>query len=214
MNTRRAKHLARTLALLALLLCCAGAAAQTPAPVGGVIVVDTSASVESLSGPEGKKFLEAFGRFAQAGDEFAVIRVSTYASIHLEPTEDAGMVAKKVSELFKDKEPQATSLYDGCALALKKALGSRHGRRFILVLSDGVDTVSELPLKEVQRLLHEGGVKLFAVEVGQSQHVGGSDGGFRNLEALAKASGGAAFRLKKKGDYDAIFENVREALAR
>jgi Ca-activated chloride channel homolog len=226
MPSPRAKSAARTFLLLALLLGCARAAAAqgaaaatapTPAaePVSVVIVVDTSASVESLSGAEGRRFLDSFARFAQAGggrDEFSVVSVSTFASVSLDRTEDAGEVSKKLSDLFSSREPQATSLYDGCALALKKALGGKHGRRALLVLSDGLDTVSELSLKDVQKLLGESGVRLFAVEVGQRNSVGKLPEGFRALEALAKSSGGAAYRLKKKGgDFDSVLSAVRDA---
>lgn len=221
MKTRRANPGARTLLLFALLLCPAGAAAAQTAPaavpVSGVIVVDASTSARSLSGADRKRFLDAFARFAQAGggrDEFSVVKVSTRASLHLDRTGDAGVVSKRLSELFREREPGATALFDGCALALKMASGGRHGRRFLLVLSDGVDTTSELSLRDVEKLLKEGGVKLFAVEVGRGSPVAGFDGGFRTLEALAKASGGAAFRPKKAGEFDAVLSSVREALGR
>ncbi|HEX7316705.1 MAG TPA: VWA domain-containing protein [Pyrinomonadaceae bacterium] len=218
-------HVSRLL-LLALLLCVArsagaqtGTAATTPVaePVSGVIVVDASTSADSLSGADGKRFREAFARFAQASggrDEFTVVEVSTYASVSLDRTEDAAEVSKKLSRLFSSREPAATSLFDGCALALKKAAQGKYERRFILVLSDGVDTVSELSLKEVEKLLKEGGVKLFAIEVESRDRVGNFDGGFRALEALAKASGGAAYRQKKKGEFDPILSSIREALRR
>jgi Mg-chelatase subunit ChlD len=226
MNTPRANSKARTLALLALLICgaraaCAqtGAAATAPAaePASGVIVVDASTSAEALSGSDGKRFLESFARFAQASggrDEFAVVEVSTYASVSLERTEDAAAVSKKLSKLFSSREPAATALFDGCALALKKAAGGKHGRRFILVLSDGIDTTSELSLGAVETLLKAGGVKLFAVEVESRERIRNFDGGFRNLEALAKASGGAAYRVKKRGEFDPILSSIREALGR
>lgn len=223
---RRAKSEARTLLLLALLLCGARAAdAQTPPaappppaePVSGVIVVDASTSAQSLSGADGKRFLDAFARFAQAGggrDEFSVVKVSTHASLFLDRTEEAGEISKKLSKLFKEREPAATSLFDGCALALKNVLAGKHQRRFLLVLSDGVDTISELTLKDVENLLKGSGVKLFAVEVGEKSPVAGFGGGFRNLEALAKASGGAAYRLKKKGEFDSILTSVGAAVRR
>jgi|SRR5919205_1154729 Mg-chelatase subunit ChlD len=205
------------LVVLVLLLCCAGsAAAQTAEPLSGVIVVDTSTSVDSLSGSEGRKFLEAFGRFAQAGggrDRFSVVRVSTQASLYLEPTEDAARVTKSLSKLLSKREVSATALYDGCALALKQEAGGGQGRRFLLVLSDGLDTTSELPLKDLEALLKESGVKLFAVELPNRERVGGSPGP-RNLEALAKASGGAVFRPKKGADFDTMLAGVRSALGR
>lgn len=215
---------ARTLLpLIVLLLGCARPTAaqltaptQTPAdePSSGVVVVDTSASINSLSGSDGKKFLEAFEHFAQAGggrDEFALVRVSTAASLDLERTGDSGLVSKRLSKLFKNREVGATALFDGCALALKNVSEGGHGRRYLLVLSDGVDTTSELSLSDLQRLLKESGVKLFAVEVGGRYSV---PDGFRNLEALAKASGGAVYRLKKGSDSDTILAGIRSELRR
>lgn len=226
MNTPRANYRARALALLALLLCGGGAAraqagaaapAPTEEPASGVIVVDASTSAEALSGSDGKKFLEAFRRFAQAAggrDEFAVVEVFTRASVSLGRTGDAAAVSKKLSGLFSSREPGATALYDGCALALKQAAGGKHGRRFILVLSDGIDTTSELSLGDVETLLKGGGVRLFAVEVESRDRPRDFDGGFRNLEALAKASGGAAYRVKKRGEFDPILSSIRAALQR
>ena len=221
---RRAESKARTLTLLALLLCCAHAASAQTAPPAAeaepfsvVIVVDTSASVESLSGSDGKKFLDSLARFAQAGggrDEFFVVEVSTQASLYLDRTQDSAEVAKRLSKLFSPHGPAATALYDGCALALKKASEGKYERRVVLLLSDGVDTVSELTLNGIQHLLEVSGVKLFAVEIGQRRPVGSFDGGFRNLEALARASGGAAYRLKKGGGFETVWAAVRAAARR
>ena len=83
-----------------------------------------------------------------------------------------------------------------------------------LLLSDGIDTTSELSLGEVEKMLKGSGVKLFAVEVESRERLRSFDGGFRNLEALAKASGGAAYRLKQKGEFDPILSSIREAVSR
>lgn len=216
-------HVSRLL-LLALLLCGARAAcAQTETtaaaagPVSGVIVVDASTSADSLAGSGGKHLLEAFKRFTQASggrDEFAVVEVSTRASVSLAQTADAAEVSKRLAKLFSSREPGATALFDGCALALKVAARGKYEPRFILVLSDGIDTVSELSLRDVEKLLKGGGVRLFAVEVEPREHIDSFDGGFRNLEALAKASGGAAYRTKTKGGFDAILASIGEALRR
>ena len=221
---RRAKPEARALVLLAMLLCAARAvgpqtasAAPVAEPASGVIVVDTSSSAEALSGADGKRFLDAFARFAQAAggrDEFTVVEVSTNASVYLDRTQDLALVSKRLSKLFSSREPGATSLFDGCALALKKAAGGKYERRFILVLSDGIDTVSELSPKDVEKLLEEGGVKLFAIGVEPRERIRNFDEGFRTLERLAKASGGAAYRLKKKVEVDPILSSIREALRR
>jgi hypothetical protein len=83
------------------------------------------------------------------------------------------------------------------------------------MLSDGVDTLSDLELGDVQNLLKQTGVRLFAIDIGQGRGTAVSYAeGFRNLNKLASSSGGAVFRLKKGSELDSIFEHVTDALRR
>lgn len=218
---------ARTFVLLTLLLCAARAAdAQGPAPapapevqpVSIALVVDASASVGALDKAGGKRFRESFARLAAAEgvrDEFFVVKVSTRASLYLDRTEDPAEVSKALGKLFSKPEVGATALFDGCALAAEKLAGGRHERRSLLLLSDGVDTISSLKLEEVERLLKRAGVRLFAVEVGQESPVlEHRQLGFRNLERLAKASGGAAYRVKRASEFDSILASIGALLRR
>lgn len=214
---------AQTFVLLALLLCTARAAsaqavAPTPEvkPVSIALIVDASTSVGSLNRAGGKQFLESFASFAAAEggrDEFFIVKVSTQASLYLEGTEDAAEVSKALGNLFSKREVGATALFDGCALGVQKLANARHEGRFVLLLSDGLDTISELTRQDVENLLKRTGVRLFAIEVGEGspvpQH---SQDGSRNLEQLAKASGGAAYRVKKASEFDSILTSIRAQL--
>jgi Ca-activated chloride channel family protein len=226
-SSQRMKPKARTLLLLALLLCTARAASAqgssaAPAPevkpVSIALVVDASTSVGALNKTGGKQFLESFARFAAAEggrDEFLVVKVSTQASLYLDRTEDAAEVSKALGKLFSKREVGATALFDGCALGVEKLANARREGRFVLLLSDGVDTTSELTLEDVEGLLKRAGVKLFAIEMGQRDSLPAHDqGGFRNLEQLAKASGGAAYRVKKASEFDSILTSIRAQLRR
>jgi Mg-chelatase subunit ChlD len=219
---------ARTFVLPALLLLCSARAASAqssapaPAPeVGPVsiaLVVDASTSVGALDKAGGKQFLDSFARFAAAEggrDEFFIVKVSTQASLYLDRTEDPAQVSKALGKLFSKREVGATSLYDGCALGVQKLAGGTREGRFVLLLSDGVDTLSTLKLEDVEDLLKRTGVRLFAIEVGQGPPVREhSQDGFRNLEQLAQASGGAAYRVKKASEFDTILTSIRALLRR
>jgi Mg-chelatase subunit ChlD len=226
-SSQRMKLKARTLVLLALLLCTARATstqvvapAPTPEvkPVSIALVVDASTSVGTLNKAGGKQFLESFARFAAAEggrDEFFVVKVSTQASLYLDRTEDPAEVSKALGKLFSKREVGATSLFDGCALGVEKLANARHEGRFVLLLSDGVDTISERTLEDVESLLKRTGVKLFAIEMGEGSPVAEhNQNGFRNLEQLAKASGGAAYRVKKASEFDSILTSIRAKLRR
>ncbi len=218
---------ARTFVLLALLLCSARAAsaqgsppAPTPEvkPVSIALVVDASTSVGALDKAGGKQFRESFEHFAAAEggrDEFFVVKVSTRPSLYLNRTEDAAEVSKALGRLFSKQETGATTLYDGCALAVDGLAAGRHEGRFVLLLSDGLDTLSELSIEDVTNMLKRTGVRLFAIEVGERSPVPEHRQlGFRNLEQLAKASGGAAYRVKKASEFDSILTSIRALLRR
>jgi Ca-activated chloride channel family protein len=148
-------------------------------------------------------------------DEFFVVKVSTQASLYLDRTEDAAEVSKALGKLFSKQEVGATALYDGCALGAGKLANARHEGRVVILLSDGVDTLSTLKLEDVESLLKRTGVRLFAVEVGrESPALEHRRMGFRNLERLAKASGGAAYRVRKPSEFDSILTNIRALLRR
>jgi Mg-chelatase subunit ChlD len=227
MSSQCMKLKARAFVLLALLLCTAHAAsaqgsAPTPAPevkpVSIALVVDASSSVGALDKAGGKQFRDSFERFAAAEggrDEFFIIKVSTQASLYLDRTEDSAQVSKALGKLFSEREVGATSLFDGCALGVQKLAGGTREGRVVLLLSDGVDTLSELKLEDVESLLKRAGVRLFAVEVGQeSPALEHRRMGFRNLERLAKASGGAAYRVRKPSEFDSILTSIRALLRR
>lgn len=230
MLSRSAKPCARTLALLALLLCGVGegAPAQAPSdptpttaaePVSVAIVVDTSSSSRASLAEDSKRLRQALGRFLEAGggrDEFAVINVSTRPELYLDWADDPARVSKALSKLISRREPGATAIFDGCALAAAKARDAKHARRAVLVLSDGMDTTSALPAGEVEKLLKTAGVRLFAVEVGDRGKRDATyyEGGFGNLSRLASASGGAVYRLQKAAELDEILAAVRAELSR
>src|SRR5687768_8689706 len=228
MPARRARLNARTFALLALLLCggravasaqtAAPTPAQTPEPASIAIVIDTSASVWATFDSDGKRLRQALARFVEAGggrDEFFIFRVSTETELHLDRTEDASEVVRSLSKLLSRRKVGATALFDGCALAATKAADGKHTRRAVLLLSDGVDTISSMSLGDVEGLLKRAGVRLFAVEVGDRRSGGAYyEGGANNLSKLAKASGGAVYRLNKAGELDSILAAVRAELSR
>ena len=197
-------------------------AAPTPAtasePVSIAFVIDTSSSVWATFDSDGKRLRQAIAQFVEAGggrDEFFIFRVSTEVELYLDRTEDASEVAKSLSKLLSRRKVGATALFDGCALAATKAADGKHTRRAVLLLSDGVDTVSSMSLVDVEGLLKRAGVRLFAVEVGDRRSGGVyEEGGFRNLSRLAKASGGAIYRLNKAGELDSILAAVRAELSR
>lgn len=216
LDARTATRLA--LAFAALSACATLARAQAEeGPAGVALVVDTS---DSMRDAAGKRVHAALRRLLESGDardEYFVFGVSTDVNVELSGAGaglDAAGASKALGRLFSKKKQGATALYDACALAATRLANGRHPRRLILVISDGLDTVSATSLADVQNLLKRLGVRLVAVGIpsGDLRRVGGAVG-VEALDRLAAASGGSVYRMEKDAKEDAIHEGIKALLA-
>jgi VWFA-related protein len=100
------------------------------------------------------------------------------------------------------------------------------GRRAVIVISSGVDTFSKASFQDVLRAAEASAVPIYTIGLGHIMKLKGDvvgpsapfaridwDGAERQLEQLAKASGGRAYAvdstLEIPGIYDDIMENLR-----
>ncbi len=190
------------------------AAAAEPASIA--IVVDHSASMNNS--PAGKLLPDLLQRLVETGDdrnEYFIFSVST--SVNLEPegrhaSVDAKGAAKALKRIFSQRRVGATALFDACTLAAVKLSNAKHERRTILLLSDGVDTISTTTFGEVQNLLKLLGIRLSAVVI-EPAGSGAREAYLRDaidgLNKLAKASGGAVFQPTKETEKNVVFESIK-----
>lgn len=105
----------------------------------------------------------------------------------------------------------STAIWDAVALTssnvLEKAPGLR--RRAIILLTDGIDTTSRLPLKEAVNRALAAETVVYVIGIGDSKQEGVNRGPLREI---AERTGGRAFFPDKKLDLNAAFADIEREL--
>jgi len=176
-------------------------------PVSVGVIFDVSGS---MSGDKVKRARDALSKFIQTShdsDEYFLIAFNSRAQLLLDKTRDGNSVLNKLT--FIETKSQ-TALYDACYLGVEKVQRGVHPKRALLLISDGQDNNSRYTFKELQRLLKESDVTLYAIGILSGSDAGSSLGmeGQGILDELAGVSGGKAFFPRSAAEMDDIFEQI------
>ena len=132
-------------------------------PVSLGIVLDTSGSME------GEKMLaarDALDRFLYdllgPDDEVFLYRFSYQPHLVHDWTTDRDRLSRALGSI---RPRGGTALYDAVADAVVLAEEGRHRKKAVVVISDGNDTNSETDVREVQRLIRETEVLVYAIGI-------------------------------------------------
>jgi Ca-activated chloride channel family protein len=195
---------------------------DTPPPASVAIVYDTS----TLTGEKGrgKSFSRKKELFAALADyvrranprtEIFVIRFDETFRLTLNGTNNTEAILKALSELAASPQEGATALYDACLFAINTVARGRHDRRAIILLSDGVDTLSSRDLPDVTEALADKKIAVYAVNI-QTPDVKFFPQSYREgnyvLERLASVSNGKLFQLEKGKERITFFETIENDL--
>lgn len=215
----RARLLPRCALLLAALLAPVALRAQTAAavePLSVGVVVDASSSTRSSEvGDHMKTLLRHLSEFVKQSDprdEFFFVGAGTAPAL-LADWGDPESSLRALSKIRDAKFQGATALFDACYASLERLSAARNPRRALLVFSDGLDTISLRPEKDLTALLLAGKIPVFAFGTGSPSLPAQLRGrGEEVLKRLARQSGGAAFHPRKQKDFDAAFKELSEKL--
>jgi len=180
-------------------------------PLRLVIVFDTSLSVKSHLEFEKQAVARFFRSVMRPRDLAALISVSTEAVLRQGFTDDVAQLIASVRGL---KAEGATALYDALVMAAEY-LSSVEGRRAVLVLSDGRDTISRATLAQAVRRVQEVGATLYAINVEEPISANVRELiGETALEILARQTGGEVFSPTHLEEVDSAFARLAEHLRR
>ena len=121
--------------------------ASVPEPIGVVLVLDTSGSMKGEPIEDAGSAASLFMDEMRPIDEFAVVGFADSITIYSSFTSNRKNLRDSISQIVAEGE---TSLFDGIIIALdqfKKRDEIKH--RYLIVLSDGTDTVSKLTAQDV-----------------------------------------------------------------
>lgn len=161
-----------------------------PATIG--VIFDHSGSMRQRLGAA-RTALEMFISTGHPEDEYFLVTFNERVSAPLE-TSDGATLLRRLRGLKPEGD---TALYDAIHRALGRLHESRHRRRALLIVTDGVDNHSRYKLRDVQQQLREADTTIYVIGSPEPSSSGcGRLCHFEvtaRLDSLAAMSGGKAF---------------------
>jgi VWFA-related protein len=168
----------------------------------------------------GRQLLEVIGR----DDKIAVFKYDA----KLQPLADFDQGHEALDRVFDQlttPNSSETNFYDALLETLNR-MKSVGGRKAIILISSGVDTFSKANFEQVLQAAHDSATPIYVIGLGPTMKLEAAvygeaapfaridwDGAQKQLEKLAKVSGGRAYALESmlavSGIYDDIMENLR-----
>jgi Ca-activated chloride channel family protein len=185
---------------------------DVPCSVG--VVVDLSGSMRSKAGIAAGA-MRAFFDTANPGDEAFLLTVSTRPDTLSGFTSDFGNLEY---QLATARSGGATALVDTVHLALDRLHGAHHGRRALLIISDGMDNHSRYSETELLHFAEEADVQIYTIGMTPSTankkaiELTEERNGLTFLERLADRSGGLSFTLADYEDPAAVASKISRAI--
>ncbi|HEX4946275.1 MAG TPA: VWA domain-containing protein [Blastocatellia bacterium] len=161
-----------------------------PATIG--VIFDHSGSMRRRLAPA-RAALQMFAEASHPEDEYFLVNFNERVGAPLE-VEDSTAVLRRLQGLTPEGN---TALYDAIYRGLERLRESRHQRRALLIVTDGVDNHSRYSLRDVQQQLREANVMIYVL--GTPEPSSSDCGRICHFEAtarldnLAAMSGGKAF---------------------
>ena len=182
---------------------------ESALPLSIVLDVDTSLSTRKDLPLE----LSAARRFAHAilrpVDGLCLYEFSEVVNEIVPFTADLKMIDRGIEQV---RPGAATALYDALYLGAQ-ALESRQGRKVIVVITDGGDTVSRVDYKAALRAAQEAEALVYSIIVVPIEASAGRDtGGEHALIQLSEDTGGKYFYATSVPDLSDAFQKISDEL--
>jgi VWFA-related protein len=114
-----------------------------------------------------------------------------------------------------------TLLYEAVAVAARDVMRAQTGRKALIVISDGVDTGSEIPLSTAVEEAQRAGTLVYAIVFSDANAYGtflgplmggGGPDGKGVLMRMSRETGGRCFEVSKTLTIDRIFQEIQDEL--
>ena len=182
---------------------------ESELPLSIVVAIDTSLSTRG----DEKLELEAARRFAHTIlrpiDGLSLFQFSEIVDQVTPFTADLRVIDRAINRVHPGA---ATALYDTLYLG-SDALLPRQGRKVMVVITDGGDTVSKTNYQEAVREAQEAEVILYSIIIVPIENSAGRDiGGEHALIQLSRDTGGKYFYASGMEQLDAAFRQISDEL--
>ncbi len=182
---------------------------ESELPLSIVVAIDTSLSTRG----DQKLELESARRFAHAIlrpiDGLSLFQFSEIVDQLTPFTADIRTIDRAINRVHSGA---ATALYDTLYLG-SDALLDRRGRKVMVVITDGGDTVSKTNYQEAVREAQQAEVILYSIIIVPIENSAGRDiGGEHALIQLSRDTGGKYFYASGTAQLDAAFQKISDEL--
>lgn len=188
-----------------------GDLSRSETPVRLAFLFDNSGSVSPSRAFQLQAAVHFFRRVMRPVDQAAVYSVSTEPALVRPLTNDVKALVRTVENF--DKPEGATALLDAIARAAVY-LGPQRFRKVIVIVSDGVDTISDIDFDGALRHVQEADCQVFVVQTGLVDNANLRDlVAESRMDEFAAQTGGAIFRPKVVDDLYAAFSDIASDLS-
>jgi VWFA-related protein len=199
-------------------------AKQTDLPLNLGLLVDTSMSQQKVLGREreaASRFFDDVLRMPE--DQVFLMQFDMNIYLKQEFTSNLGKLEDAMvfvdtptrRELRNHMDGAGTLLYDAIVSASTNTMISRHGRKALVLLTDGVDTGSEASLDKAIESALKADTLIYSIYFSDAGFYGGilgGENGRKVLSRMSKETGGGFFEVSKKQSLDSIFAAIVEEL--
>jgi len=166
-------------------------------PLTLAMLIDVSPSVSPVFAEEKNTASSFLGSILGRRDLALVIAFDRWVTLTQDYTEDLPSLTRAIQSL--KVSGSGTSLYDAVYLAAEEKLSNEAGRKAIVLISDGEDTTSQYNASKAMIAVHKSNAVIYTISNG------GNSG---TLRKLAEETGGAFFRIRERGDFEKVFNQI------
>ena len=178
------------------------------APLSIGLVFDESGSI----GYKLRNSQEAVARFLKTmtpDDETSLVEFSDAAKLSVGFTSDG----KKIQDALSKARPAGrTAMLDGVDTALREMKNAKNSRKAIVIVSDGGDNNSKYTAEQIESLVREADVQIYALGVFEPSlpfgFTAAEVSGPRLLSEIATQTGGRAFSATLTSDLPAVASRI------
>jgi Ca-activated chloride channel family protein len=182
---------------------------ESALPLSIVLAVDTSLSTRkdlALELTSARKFAHAIVR---PQDGLSLYKFSEEVSELVPFTSDLKRIDAGIDRV---RGGSATALYDAVFLG-SQALSRRQGRKVMVVITDGGDTVSQVDYKEALRAAQESEAIIYSIIIVPIEADAGRDtGGEHALIQISADTGGKYYYAMSMAQLDSAFQKISDEL--
>jgi len=181
---------------------------ELPLTVG--LLIDASASVNTVFADEKETAIQFLEATLQSGDLAFVIGFDNSVTLLEDFSDDLRRLRSAIRSLTIG---QGTAVYDAVYLACKEMLEQEAGRKALILISDGQDTVSKVRLNDAVVAAYNSEAVIYSI----SNRIGGffnlpGTGNPETLKQFSSATGGTVFFVGGRSDLTRVFERISQEL--